>query len=232
MIQFNLLPDVKLAYLKAERQKHLTISIAIIASAVTLGIFAFLVVTVRVFQQTHMNNVTEDVKKTTAKIQKTSDINRMLTVQSQLNSLNTLHESKPVTSRLYGYITRLTPAEASISEIKLDYTTNKIEVSGTVPTLAIVQKFADTFKYTTYRLADKQANDTTPDPAAFIDVVLTSFTREKGKAKYTLTMTVDPVIFSGTKEATLNIPTIASSDTTQERPTPIFQPVPQETGAL
>lgn len=230
MIQFNLLPDVKLAYLKTERQKHLVITAAIIASIVSVSIFVFLVVVVRVFQQTHMNNVTAEVKEVTNAIKETKDINRMLTVQSQLDSLQTLHDGKPVTTRLYDYITKLTPAQASISEIKLDYATNTLEISGKVPTLAIVQKYADTLKYTTYRPADKKADDTTPDPAVFVDVVLSDFGREKDFAKYTLKMSVDPEVFSGTKDTTVSVPAIASTDTSNVRPTPIFEPVPTEEG--
>jgi hypothetical protein len=179
-----------------------------------------------------MNDVTKDVKETTEQIKKTKDINRMLTVQSQLNSLNTLHDAKPVATRLYSYITRLTPEEASISDIKLDFNANTIEISGQVATLAIVQKFADTFKYTTYRMADKKADDTTPDPAAFTNVVLADFSRDEAVAKYTLRMAVDPVIFSGTKDVIVTVPEIFSTDTTKERPTPIFQPVPTEEGAM
>lgn len=230
MIQFNLLPDVKLAYLKTERQKHLTITAAIIASIVALSIFVFLVIVVRVFQQTHMNDVTADVEQVTEQINKTENINRMLTIQSQLDSLNTLHDGKPVTTRLYDYITQLTPAGASISEVKLDYATNTLEISGKVPTLAIVQKYADTLKYTTYRPAEKEADDESPDPAVFVDVVLSSFGREKEFAKYTLTMSFDPIVFSGTTDTTVTVPIISSSDTTKEQPTPTFEPVPTTEG--
>ena len=39
MIQFNLLPDVKIEFIKAKRQKHMITIVAMIVGAVSLGIF-------------------------------------------------------------------------------------------------------------------------------------------------------------------------------------------------
>lgn len=42
MIQFNLLPDVKLEYIKANRAKHTVVVAASVTAAAALGIFILL----------------------------------------------------------------------------------------------------------------------------------------------------------------------------------------------
>lgn len=42
MIQFNLLPDVKIAYIKAQRQKRIVIFASIVASAAATALFVLL----------------------------------------------------------------------------------------------------------------------------------------------------------------------------------------------
>lgn len=224
MIQFNLLPDVKLHYIKAERQKHMAISIAIITSIAAITILIFLALTVRVFQQKNMSDLDKDIKSATTELQNIKDLNKILTVQSQLGSLDTLHNDKPVSSRLYSYISQVTPSEASISNISVDFSTNTLEMSGKVSTLALVQKFADTLKFSTYKSEEKAKTDTSADPAAFADVVLSSFARQKEGANYTLKMSFDPAIFSNTKTVSITVPALVSTDAASVRPSPLFQP--------
>lgn len=225
MVQFNLLPDVKLSFIKAEHQKHLVVSISMIASIAAISVMVFLGVTVKLWQQKSLNDLAKDIKENTSVLQANKEINNMLTVQSQLTSLNSLHDSKPIASRIYSYIKQVTPSEASISSINIDFSSNSLEMSGKVSSLAIVQKFADTLKFTTYRLADKQATDTSADPAVFANVVLSTFARQKDSANYTMTMSFDPVIFSNTKKSEIKVPAINSTDTSQVRPTALFQPI-------
>src|SRR5689334_20407685 len=101
MIQFNLLPDVKLEYLKAQRLKQAVVSIAAIVAGVVLAVLVILFLVVDVFQKQHLKAVNNDIKTYTAKLQSIPDLNKILTVQNQLNSLPALHAQKPVTSRLF-----------------------------------------------------------------------------------------------------------------------------------
>ena len=50
MIQFNLLPDVKLAYIRAERQKRIIAVASTVAIIASLVVLAFLVTTVKLIQ--------------------------------------------------------------------------------------------------------------------------------------------------------------------------------------
>jgi len=51
MIQFNLLPAVKLEYVKAQRTKHLLILISAVSSAVALLVLTLSIISVDVVQK-------------------------------------------------------------------------------------------------------------------------------------------------------------------------------------
>jgi len=99
MIQFNLLPDVKIEYIKTRNRKRMMMLVSIITSAVCFGVFVLLFLFVRVNQVKYMSDLDKDIKSTTSKIQSTPDLDKILTIQSQLNSLPDLHAKKVVSSR-------------------------------------------------------------------------------------------------------------------------------------
>jgi hypothetical protein len=51
MIQFNLLPDIKMQYIKARRQQHLVILVSMIAIIASLAVLVLLIVTTDVVQK-------------------------------------------------------------------------------------------------------------------------------------------------------------------------------------
>ena len=73
MIQFNLLPDLKLKYIKAKRFKHTAMIISFVITASTLAIFIFMFMTVYVFQKNHISAVTTEINEAQDKINKTKD---------------------------------------------------------------------------------------------------------------------------------------------------------------
>lgn len=224
MVQFNLLPDVKVDYMKSEKTKRL-----IMVSAFTLtGLAIFLVVLifliVNVFQKNHLSNLDADVKDKTAELRAVPDLDKVLTVQNQLDALSDLHQQKPATSRLAGYLTRITPKEAKISEVSLDYENSTLSIGGSADSLQAINKFADVIKF-----ADYKEGDTTEK--AFSEVVLSNFgvgeTNADGRNTYTLQFKFDPVIFDNTKKVELVVPNIISTRSVTESPD-LFEAKPQE----
>ncbi|MGF7229200.1 MAG: hypothetical protein ACQR33_04410, partial [Candidatus Saccharibacteria bacterium] len=98
MIQFNLLPDIKQQFLKAQRQKHLVVFIATIASVATVALFVVMLLIAQVWQKKSISDLNSDIKKYSNQLSGTSDINKILTVQNQLKSLTALHDKKAVAS--------------------------------------------------------------------------------------------------------------------------------------
>lgn len=219
MIQFNLLPDIKIQYIRAQRQKHLVVLISAIAIAASLVFVAALVATAFVVQKKSIADLTKDITAASKELQDTPDLTKMLTVQNQLKSLPALHESKPAASRIFSYIAQSTPSEASISRLLVDFNTQTITISGSATSLEVVNTHTDTLKFATYHTK----NDPKTEVQAFSNVVLSSFGRDSKGASYTITLSFDPVIFSEAEEVTLTIPNKITTRSQTEQPEALFQ---------
>lgn len=215
MIQFNLLPDVKLEYIRAAKFKRLVISISSLVSAVVLVVVGLLTVSVMALQRQHINNLNTDISKYRTDLEGTEDLNKILTIQNQLSQLPGLHDQKPTVSRLYGYITQLTPAEVTYSKLDLVFVEERIEITGSADTISTVNKFVDTLKFTYFvEIVDDTSSEETK---AFSDVVLQSFSRE-AKVSYKVTLKFNPAIFDNTKKIQLKVPQITSTRSEQGKP--------------
>lgn len=217
MIQFNLLPDVKLEYIKTQRTKHFVVSVSLLAAAASLVVFAVLVLTVDVWQRKTINDYSNDIKTASDELRSTPDLNKILTVQSQLGSLSSLHEDKLATSRLFGYLSQVTPTNATINNMTADFTASTLSISGNAPSLDVVNTFTDGLKFTKYQQAG--ATDKTD---AFSAVVLSSFGRTSSGASYTITLTFDPLIFSNANDVKLLVPNIVTTRSIIEQPAALF----------
>lgn len=231
MIQFNLLPNVKLAYIRAERQKHIISIVAVITIVASLVALAFLISTVKFIQPAIINNLGEETETLTAKLEETNDIDKILTVQNQLGALTSLHNAKPVTQQLFTYMYQLTPSVVTVSNINLDYAANSIEISGVAPDLVTVNKYVDTLKFTVYKADPKDPEGDLP--AAFSGVVLAAFSpiEQEGKEakvmSYTLTAFFDPLIFSSEHpDLALIVPNIITTRLQVDRPIALFEAQP------
>ncbi|HEX5798151.1 MAG TPA: hypothetical protein VFX79_02245 [Candidatus Saccharimonadales bacterium] len=157
MIQLNLLPDVKMQYINARRRKRLILGASIVVSAFFLILFILLFVYVRFAQQKHMTNLSTDIVAKTSELQSKSEINKILTVQNQLISLPGLHDEKTISSRLFDYLQQLTPSDATISDVNIDFLENKVVIEGSAQQISVVNKFADTLKFTGFIVNEKDS---------------------------------------------------------------------------
>lgn len=219
MIQFNLLPDIKIQYLKAKRQKHVVILISVVASVVALGVFILLLTTVFVLQKKNISDLNKDIKASSEDLQSVEDLNKILTVQNQLGELTTLHDRKVVSSRLLDYFTQVTPAEASISKLEVDYVRNTMIITGNAPALNVVNTYTDTLKFTKFIVK----GDSNQEKNAFSEVVLASFSRDPKATTYEISLKFNPDIFSNSKEVTLNVPKIITTRSETDKPSDVFQ---------
>jgi Tfp pilus assembly protein PilN len=206
MIQFNLLPDIKIQYLKARRQKHLVMlgSTAVIVFSVAL--IAILISIVFGLQKKNISDLSHDVTSKSQQLQSTKNLSRMLTVQNQLTSLPALHDTKPVTSRLYAYIQEIVPTSASVSRVNADFQKNTVTLTGAAESLATINSFTDAMKLATYATKD---NPNSKKPA-FSAVVLSTFSRDDKAASYTIDAQFDPALFSEKDDVTLTVPNVTT----------------------
>jgi Tfp pilus assembly protein PilN len=225
MIQFNLLPDVKLEYVRAQRVKHTVISASLIAAGSAILIFLLLFATVHIVQKKSMNDLNSDISKYDGQLKATPDLDKILTIQSQLSALPALHAGKAAASRNFSFIQQLVPSTITLTDLTTDYTANTFTLTGESASLDNVNTLVDTLKYTTY------ADQTSSNQKAFTDVVLSQFTRSATTTTFTVTANFAPAIFDNASNVKLTIPSGVSSPSVVGQPTTFKEPTTTTTPA-
>ena len=214
-VQFNLLPSVKLDYIRATTTRNRVTQLAIVVSAASLALLLVMVVFVEAIQKKQLSDAAGQITSTTNTIQSQPEITKILTVQNQLTTLVTLHSQKHITSRLFDYLVQLTPATVNLSRLSIDNSKNTIAIDGTADSAASVNQFADTLKFTQFTIG----KDTTTHPA-FSSVVVSNFNISTSNVSYSLSLNFDPDLFSNNlkdSSGTLAAPTLVVPNQTTTR---------------
>jgi len=210
MVQFNLLPDVKLVYVKTQHTKRLITLVSFVVSAAGIAILVVALLTVDVVQKKALSDENHDIQHYSAQLKSVPDLDKILTVQNQLNTLSTLHNQKPVTSRLFSYISQVTPALANLNQLDIDFSANTLTIGGTAPSLDVVSTYTDTLKATTYQAT--KTGGGSANTHAFSQVVLSSFGRNDSGATFTITCDFDPIVFNTDDNVKLTVPQSAGAN--------------------
>jgi Tfp pilus assembly protein PilN len=243
MTQINLLPDVKMQYIQAQRRKRLVVGLSVIVAGTFLALMILLLLFVKVYQPQHMNAVDEDINKSVATLKENKDLDKILTIQNQLASLPQLHDNKKISSRTFDYLRKVTPTNVTISDVELDFDAGTLNIKGNADKLSTVNKFADSLKFTKFKVE----GDEPGEGNAFTNVVLASFEVQEsadlsggqaGKIKFELTMNFDSAIYkntapsSGAKSSVdLVVPNIVTTRSKIQSPDVLFVPQPNTGGA-
>jgi hypothetical protein len=188
-VQFNLLPDSKLEYNRTQSTKHLVYTIAVIASIASFALMLAMLGLVDGVQKKLMDDSAKNVDKANTQFQELK-IDKVITVQNQLQALPKLHQSKHITSRIFTYLPKVTPSNVGINSLDLDTATNKMAISGTAPSQKEVNIFIDTLKIATYKIGNSK-----PLPA-FKNVVESGFSINTTGAGYSINLDFDPQLFA------------------------------------
>lgn len=200
-VQFNLLPDVKQRYINAQRSKRTVTAIAFLVSAVTAAILVIMLSVVYGVNKVQLSSADNSIKNYEQQLNKIPDLNKVLTVQNQLASLASLHQNKPISSRLFDYLTQVTPTQVNMGRLQIDFTANTVQISGTADSQKTVNTFIDTLKFTTYKIDGKDTGK-----SAFPSVIESSFGLDQKGANYSLNVQFDPVLFISSQNTSLNVP--------------------------
>jgi Tfp pilus assembly protein PilN len=212
MIQFNLLPDIKVQYIKARKAKRMIIVISILSVIVSVGLL-IIMVSATAYQKHRISDYNKQIASAESTLQGTTDLAKILTIQNQLHSLPALYAQRPVTSRLFDYVQQTTPSKVSITHLVVDFDANTINVEGTADSLASINTYVDTVKFTTYSV-----KDVTGSKNAFTSVVLSTFSRDSKTAAFKVTYSYDVAIFDASKDVTLNVPKTTTTRSETELP--------------
>lgn len=204
MIQVNLLPDVKIEFMRTRRNKRLVMMGSLGVVGVVGAVILFLASYVMVAQKKHLSDINNDIASATSQVSSVTDRERILTVQQQLAALPALHEQKPVTSRLFTYLNQLTPAGVTLSRVDVNTESNTIGLGGSAPTLELVNTFADTLKFARYDINGQ-------GDLAFSQVV-SNIGQANGRSSFTISLNYDSKIFDFSSDTvTLSVESLVTT---------------------
>lgn len=133
MIEINLIPDVKLELLRAQRQRTVVVSFAILTAIVSVGVVVLLAVYVY-GAQTLVNALADGaIERNDEKLSEIEDVSKTLTIQNQLTQIGAINDKKQMTSRIYDVLNAIVPPapnNVTISSLRIitdDEQTVKIE---------------------------------------------------------------------------------------------------------
>ncbi len=212
MVQFNLLPDIKVEYIKTLRLKRTVMIVAVLSVAAAIGLM-LLMLSLKVLQTGHLKRLDNDISQLKTELESTEDLTKILSVQNQLNALPTLYNGRPAIERMPGYVDQVTPTGIGITQMTVDYSLSSVEIVGDADTLKTLNSYVDTIRYTTYEDTTDPAQVVEGQPArsAFGTINLVEFGRDSEKATFTLTFSFDPIIFDVTRKITLAVPSLVTT---------------------
>lgn len=219
MIQFNLLPDVKVEYLKAKKLRQLLAVISIGTALTCMVIAVLLFLAVNVVQKRQLEGLNKELKQAAAIVQSTPNIDRIITVQNQLASLEGLHTTKPAAGRLFDYLSQVTPTNVSISAADTDFVSLTISLSGTAKDFLGVNTFVDTLKYTGYQ-TEATATEVKP---AFSNVYLSAFSNTDKGSTFQITLSYDKALFDNQQKVKLTVPNTVTTRLDDKQASALFQ---------
>lgn len=133
MIQVNLIPDIKRELLRAQQMRRTAISISILAGLIAGGVVVALALILGV-QVVHETLVRSSIDSQSKELRKIDNIDNVLTIQNQLDMIQSYQDNRTMDSRLFdvlGAINPPAPNNMQFSSIKLDPTSHTISIEGT-----------------------------------------------------------------------------------------------------
>ncbi len=132
MIEINLIPDVKQEFIHAQHIRNTVISFAILSMIVADGSVAVLGV---VLGAQGVRDILADkgIKDEYSKLSSIPDLNKIVTIQNQLDNISSINSQKDIDSRLFDLLTAINPPapnNVTMSSIVLDPSQNTIKIDG------------------------------------------------------------------------------------------------------
>lgn len=197
MIEINLLPSVKLEYLKSQQIKHVVVIGSIFISLVSVGLLALLFLYVQVVQPKYQSNVQAKIDSALEDSKNKKDAVKVVTVQGALEQIPALQDKKHITSNMFIYLKEFTPRDVSYSNVKVDLTASSLVLQGSATNFEQANVLANNLKSAKFTY-DKSDKKQTVSP--FTDVVFDGLTKsvqaQDGKSvSFQITLKVDLTIF-------------------------------------
>lgn len=217
MITLNLLPDIKKEYLKAKRTKQFITMIAFGVGAAAVAATALMAIYVLGVQRLQINSSQGSIDESVRVLNESEDLAKIVTIQNQLTALPAIEDTTVAASRLFGYVSTITPNEITLTQLRIDFENSGVELRGNGESFKAVNTFVDTLKNATFTYADA-----TGSSLAFSSVVLDTITADD-EAGFEIIFLYNPQIFDPNIEGVkLSVPNITSTRSQTEKPKSLF----------
>lgn len=134
MIQINLIPDVKLELVKSHRYRAIVMSASIIVMLASVGVLVVLSGYVFGVQTALIHSATSNIEQADEEFRSIEDIEKTVTVSNQLGYIQSSHESKAISSRIFALLVEAsaegTENSVAINSFDIDTTQNIISISA------------------------------------------------------------------------------------------------------
>lgn len=130
--EINLVPEVKLQMIKAQKLRNLVLYVCILVSAVSVGVVVVLFA-IKSGQDIAMANQDGKLETLSAKLMGYEELGDIVTIQAQLEKLSQIQGNKKVLSRVFGAMNVMLPQggdSVQLSDLRLDFTTNVLRIEG------------------------------------------------------------------------------------------------------
>lgn len=242
MIQLNLLPDIKIQYQKARRTQAKVVSGAILVSIASVGAVVLAVMWVYGIQGLHRAQLEKGIEKKYAELSSIKDVDKYVTVQSQLQNISGLHAQKMIMSRTFDVMAKLNPKAPNnvrISTLNIDTATTTMMIDGQTDSYTGLETFRDTLKnaslnYTT--VGEGASNDMVTEPLFTPDTV-TILTQGVGKTNegkalvsFKISVQYNPKVFARDSDnVSISVPNKETTQSKEDAPS-VFSQAEATTG--
>lgn len=133
MIEISLVPDVKKELLIAQKIRNQISLVAIIIASAVMTLTLILVMFIYIYQVQKLNSLEKEGNRVIQQVSNIDGIDQVLTIQNQLNKLDEIHQSKPISSRMFMLMVSLIEGNnlnVTISGLKMNPHNNQIVIEG------------------------------------------------------------------------------------------------------
>lgn len=250
MISVNLLPEQNKSAAAKHQIKLIGSSVLYILAAGLLLISVILFFITKVTQANKITDLKDETDKAIIQLQGENDINRLLTVQNQLQTIPQLHSDKAVSSRVFEYLDKIIPADVTLTSASVGFSEGTssnggdsgkiIELNGITRDFNTLNVFVDVLKNAEFSAQFNGSGESVSEDSAstepvvkkaFNGVVTTSTSKQDNVTlSFGVNMAYDPELFHfDVDKIVFSVPTKITTVSEQERPSNLFIDDPFET---
>lgn len=230
MIELNLLPDIKLQYVRAGRARRRVVSIVSVGGLIAVGLVVLFGIYVYAVQPARGYFLDNSIRDNAKKLSDVKDLNGYLSVQQQLAALPELHGQKQVYSRIISYLPILNPTAPNnirISRLVISSEDkNTLKIDAFAPSYTAATIFESTVRSARFSYGGDANVQTVPlfSAVSLTNAALGQDSNGNKVVTFTLTLTAsDPVFAFDSTNASISVPNKNATGSAASVPSDLFE---------